>query len=216
MKETFVGHKCKLLNSEKTGITLELNSWSSENMEEKYSVSFDKENIIERITKDHIFFEVKVSKTDFFQRLIRDIQSSEGKTREFASAILCDFLEFDIADLDLDILKRGIEKLIGQITIEENINSEHKLVEGLFEFIWSKKISSSEEIELLERLTEIDKYYIWSYLGGEIIEDIKSYNSKKLSEYYSENIEKWKEKDIQLYGKEKAEKYYNGINKTSG
>jgi len=216
MRETFIGHKINLLNSEKTGITLELNSWSSENMEEKYSVSLDKENVIERITKDQLSFGEKVSKTDFFQRLIRDIQSSEEKTREFASAILCDFLEFDIADFDLDILELGIEKIIEQITVEENINSEHKLVEGLFEFIWSKKISNSEEIKLLERLTEIDKYYIWSYLGDEIIEDIKSYNSKILSEYYSENIEKWKEKDIQLYGKEKVEKYYSGINKTSG
>ena len=47
MKETFVGHRIKLLNSEKTGITLELSSLSSENMVEKYSVSFDRENIIE-------------------------------------------------------------------------------------------------------------------------------------------------------------------------
>lgn len=201
MKETFIGHKIKLLNSEKTGITIELNSWSSDNMDGKYSVSFDDENIIEGITKDKIFLGEKVSKTVFFKRLIRNIQSSEEKTREFASSIICDFLEFDIADFDLDILKLGIEKIIRQITIEENVNSEHKLVEGLFEFIWSKKLSKKEETELLERLTEIDKYYIWSYLGDEIVKDIKSYDSKKLSEYYSKNIEKWKEKDIQLYGK---------------
>ncbi|MEO0900346.1 MAG: hypothetical protein AAFY71_28310 [Bacteroidota bacterium] len=204
MKETFIGHKCKILNSEKTGITLELNSWSSENFIEKYSVSFDKENVIERITEDHLSFGEKVSKTEFFQRLIRDIQESDETTREFASAILCDFLEFDIADFDTNTLKLGIEKIIGQITVEENINAEHKLVEGLFEFIWSKKLSDNEEIELLERLTEIDKYYIWSYLGDEIVEDIESYKSEKLTKYYSENIEKWKEKDIHLYGKEKS------------
>ena len=216
MIETFIGHKIKLLNSDKTGITLELNSWSSDNMEEKYSVSLDKENVIERIKEDRLSFGEKVSKTDFFQRLIRDIQVSDEKTREFASAILCDFLEFDIADFDPNTLKLGIEKIIGQITVEENINAEHKLVEGLFEFIWSKKLSNSEEIELLERLTEIDKYYIWSYLGDEIVEDIESYKSEKLTKYYSENIEKWKEKDIHLYGKEKTEKYYNKLNKTSG
>ena len=83
MKETFIGHKCKLLNSERTGITLELNSWSSENMVEKYSVSFDKENNIERITENLLSFGEKISKTDFFKRLIRDIQASEEKTREF-------------------------------------------------------------------------------------------------------------------------------------
>lgn len=204
MKETFIGHKCKILNSEKTGITLELNSWSSENFIEKYSVSFDKENVIERITQDHLFFGEKVSKTEFFQRLIRDIQESDDTTRKFASAILCDFLEFDIADFDTNTLKLGIEKIIGQITVEENINTEHKLVEGLFEFIWSKKLPDNEEIGLLERLTEIDKYYIWSYLGDEIVEDIESYKSEKLTKYYSENIEKWKEKDIHLYGKEKS------------
>ena len=212
MKETFIGHKIKLLNSEKTGITLELNSWSSENMAEKYSVSFDRENIIERITENDISFGKKVSKNDFFKRLIRDIQSSEEKTREFASAILCDFLEFEIVDFDLMILNVGIEKIIEQITVEKNINAEHKLVEGLFEFIWHKKISTKAEIELLERLTEIDKYYIWSYLGDEIMEDIKSYDSEKLNQYYSKNIEKWKEKDIQMYGKEKMEEYYNKLN----
>ncbi|PKH52909.1 hypothetical protein CXF68_20365 [Tenacibaculum sp. Bg11-29] len=216
MKETFIGHKFKLLNSEETGITLELNSWSSKNMVEKYSVSFDKENLIERITKDKISFGEKVSKTDFFKRLIRDIQSSGEKTREFASAILCDFLEFDIADFDLNVLKIGIEKVIEQIIVEKNINAEHKLVEGLFEFVWYKRISKKAEIELLERLTEIDKYYVWSYLGDEIKEDLESYNSEKLSQYYSNNIEKWKEKDIQMYGKEKMEKYYAKLNKTSG
>jgi len=216
MKETFIGHKFKILNSGKTGITLELSSSSSENMVEKYSVSFDKENIIERITKDKISFGEKVSKTDFFKRLIRDIQSSDEKTRELASAILCDFLEFDITDFDLNVLKTGIEIVIEQITIEKNINAEHKLVEGLFEFIWHKRISKKAEIGLLERLTEIDKYYVWSYLGDEIKEDIKSYDSEKLNQYYSNNIEKWKEKDIRIYGKEKMEKYYAKLNKTSG
>lgn len=208
MKETFIGYKCKLLNSKKTGITLELNSWGSETMVEKYSVSFDKENTIERITEDHLSFGEKVSKTDFFLRLIRDIQVSDEPTREFASAILSDFLELNIENFNLDTLKLGIEKIIEQITIEENINSEHKLVEGLFEFIWSKKLSNNEEIELLERLTEIDKYYICSYLGDEIVEDIESYKSEKLTKYYTENIEKWKEKDIHLYGKDKTENYY--------
>ena len=216
MKETFIGNKCKLLNSEKTGITLELNSWSSENMEEKYSVSFDVENIIQRITENQLSFGEKISKADFFKQLVRDIQVSDEPTREFASAILCDFLEFDIADFDLNTLKLGIEKIIKQLTTEKNANVEQKLAEGLFEFIWHKRLSKKEEIELLERLTEIDSYQVWSYLGDEIVEDLKSYNSKRLNKYYSENIEKWKEKDIQLYGKEKAEKYYNEQNKTSG
>ena len=167
MKETFIGHKCKLLNSEKTGITLELNSWSSENMMEKYSVSFDKENNIERITENQLSFGEKISKTDFFKRLIRDIQASEEKTREFASAILCDFLEFDIADFDLNILKLGIEKIIEQLKTEKNANAEQKLAEGLFEFIWSEKLNKKEELKLLERLTEIDSYHICQYLDDE-------------------------------------------------
>lgn len=213
MQDTFIGHKIKLLNSERTGIALGLDSWSSENMVKKYSVSFDNENIIERITEDNISFGEKVSKTDLFNRLIRDIQASDQKTREFASAILCDFLEFDISDFDLNTLKFGIDKIIEQIKVEENINSEHKLVEGLFEFIWQKKMQNKEEVELLERLTEIDKYYVWSYLGDEIVEDIESYESKKIHDYYSKNIEKWKEKDEQMYGKEKMEEYYKKINK---
>ncbi len=167
MKETFIGHKCKLLNSEKTGITLELNSWSSENMVEKYSVSFDKENNIERITENQLSFGEKISKTDFFKQLIRNIQASEEKTREFASAILCDFLEFDIADFDVNILKLGIEKIIEQLKTEKNANAEQKLAEGLFEFIWSEKLNKKEELKLLERLTEINSYQICQYLDDE-------------------------------------------------
>lgn len=167
MKETFIGHKCKLLNSEKTGITLELNSWSSENMLEKYSVSFDKENNIQRITENQLSFGEKISKTVFFKRLIRDIQSSEEKTREFASVILCDFLEFDIIDFDLNTLKLGIEEIIKQLKSEKNANTEQKLAEGLFEFIWSEKLNKKEELKLLERLTEIDSYQICQYLNHE-------------------------------------------------
>ena len=201
MKETFIGHKFKLLNSEKTGITLEVSSWSSENMAEKYSVSFDKENIIERITEDRISFGEKVSKTDFFKRLIRDIQTSDEKTREFASAILCDFLESDISDFDFKDLKLGIEKIIERITVEKNVNAEHKLVEGLFEFIWHKKLSKKAEVELLERLTEIDSYQIWSYLEDELEDDYETLGSEKLKEYYIENKPKWDEKNKFLYDK---------------
>jgi hypothetical protein len=167
MNKKLIGHKFKLVNSEKTGITLELNSWSSENMVEKYSVSFDVESKIERITEDQISFGEKVSKTDFFKRLIRDIQSTEEKTREFASGILCDFLEFDIADFDLKTLKLGIEKIIEQLTTEKNVNAEQKLAEGLFEFIWSEKLIKKEELALLESLTEIDSYQICHYLDNE-------------------------------------------------
>ena len=209
MTETFIGHKIKLLNSEKTGITLELNSLSSENMVEKYSVSFDRENIIERITENNISFGEKVSKTDFFKRLIRDIQASEEKTREFASGILCDFLEFDIADFDLYILELGIKKIIEQLKIENNTNAEQKLAEALFEFIWQEKISINQKTILLEKLTEINSYSVWSYLGDELEEDIEKCNSQKLKKYYTENIQKWKEKDEKMYGKEKMEEYYN-------
>jgi hypothetical protein len=213
MKETFVGHRIKLLNSEKTGITLELSSLSSENMVEKYSVSFDRENIIERITENNISFGEKVSKIDFFERLIKNIQASEEKTREFASEILCDFLEYDIADFDLNILEIGIEKIIGQLKQENNANIEQKLAEAIFEFIWHEKMSNNQKTELLEKLTEINSYSVWSYLGDELEEDIEKYNSQKLKKYYTENIQKWKEKDEQMYGKEKMEEYYNKLNK---
>lgn len=212
MNEEFIGHKLKIKNSKKTGITLQIDSSSCKNLARKYVVSFDIEKKIEPIKQENISFGEKISKVDFFNRLIRDIQSSEENTREFATAILCDFLEFDIVDFDLKILNIGIEKIIKQIKVEKNINAEHKLVEGLFEFIWHKKISIKTEIELLERLTEIDKYYVWSYLGDEIQEDIKSYDSEILNQYYSKNIEKWKEKDIQMYGTEKMEEYYKKLN----
>lgn len=207
MEKTYIVHKCKVLDSGKTGVSIVFNNERSKSIE-KYLVSFDEKNIIERIKKDDISFGEKISKIDFYKRLIRDIQASDEQTREIASEILCYFLEVNIVDLNLDVLKPGIEQIIKQITAESNINSEHKLVEGLFEFIWSKKLSKKEETELLERLTEIDKYYVWSYLGDEIVEDIASYNSKKLTEYYLANLEKWKERDIRMYGREKTEKYY--------
>ncbi len=213
MQETYIGHRIKFLNSETTGITLEISGMSSENMVEKYSVSYDDEDKIERVTQDQLIIGEKISKTDFFKRLIKNIQSINEQTREYASSILCDFLEFDIQNFNMEALKNGIEIIIEQIKIEKNINVEHKLVEGLFEFIWHKKITIFKEVELLERLTLIDKYYIWSYLGDEITENIESYNSLKLSDYYSKNIEKWKEKDIQMYGIDKMNEYYNKLKK---
>ncbi|MFD1552545.1 hypothetical protein DNU06_17055 [Putridiphycobacter roseus] len=216
MDKTFIGHKAKLLNPDMDGIVLQMNSWSSEKMVPKYAISLDNDIKIVRVAEDNISFGEKVSDEMYFNRILRDIQSGEELTREHASEVLCDFLEFEIENIDLSLLKSGIQKIIEQIKVENNINAEHKLVEGLFEFIWHKKISKKAEIDLLERLTEIDKYYVWSYLGDEITEDIKSYNSGKLNDYYSKNIEKWKEKDIQMYGKEKMGEYYAKLNKTSG
>ncbi|WP_157961043.1 hypothetical protein [Lutibacter citreus] len=155
------------MNSKKTGIILELNGWCSENMVEKYTVSFDSESSIERIAEEYISFGDKVSDIDFFNRLIRDIQSPNDKTRKFASKILCDFVEFEILEFDLNILKLGIEKIIEQIEIEKNVNIEKILVEGLFEFICSEKLTKQEEIELLERLTEINSSQICAYLDEE-------------------------------------------------
>jgi hypothetical protein len=177
MNENLIGHKVKLLNSERTGITLELNNLGIEN----YSVSFDNEKIIERINKKNLSFGDEVSKVVFFKRLIRDIRVSEEKSREFASSILCDFIEFDIDDFDLNILKLGIEKIIEQLKRETNINAEQKLAEGLFEFIWSEKLNKKEELELLERITEIDSYHICHYLDVEDylkIQKVKEYVEK--------------------------------------
>ena len=193
MKETLIRHKFKLLNSERTGITLELSSFSSENMVQKYSVSFDKENTIERITESNISFGEKVSETDFFNRLLRDIQSSDEKTREIASNILYGFLEFEIELFDLSLLKIGIEILINQVKIETNPNTESNLVYGLFEFIWWEKISKKETVSLLEKLIEIDSFYIWSFLESELEEDLEKFNSEKLNNYYSINRPKWNE-----------------------
>ena len=141
MNKTFIGHKAKLLNSETRGIILQMNSWSSENMVEKYAISLDNYIKIERVTEDNISFGEKVSDETYFNRIIRDIQSEEELTREYATEILCDFIEFEIENIDLNLLKLGIDKIIEQIKVENNINAEHKLVEGLFEFIWHKKIS---------------------------------------------------------------------------
>jgi len=213
MQNIDTGNKIKFVNSEETGISLMVSSRSVENFIEKYSISYDNEIKIESVTKDQITIGEKISKQDFFFRLIRDVQSTEEQTREFAAEILCHFLEFGISDFELETLKIGVEKIVNQIKVENNINVEQKLAEGLFEFIWHKKLSNKDEVELFERLTEIDKYYVWSYLGSEIMEDIKSYNSKKLNEYYSLNFKKWKERDIRLYGKEKMEEYYRKLKK---
>jgi len=199
MNKTFIGHKAKLLNSETRGIILQMNSWSSENMVEKYAISLDNDIKIERVTEDNISFGEKVSDETYFNRIIRDIQSEEELTREYATEILCDFIEFEIENIDLNLLKLGIDKIIEQIKVENNINAEHKLVEGLFEFIWHKKISKKAEIDLLERLTEIDKYYVWSYLGDQLEDELDNYQSDKLYKYYSENKNKWDEKNKSLY-----------------
>ena len=195
MKKIFIGHKVKLLNSEQEGITLQINSWSSENMVEKYAVSLDNEIKIKRIIEKNISVGEQVSNKIYFDRLIRDIQSQDELTRIFASEILCDFLEFEIDKFDLQLLEIGIERIISQIRIEKNIKTEQKLVEGLFEYIWQKKTSKKVKIELLERLTKIDSYYIWSYLGDELEGDYENLSSQILNKYYKENKTKWAEKN---------------------
>jgi hypothetical protein len=103
----------------------------------------------------------------FFERLIRDIQSLDEKTREYASSILCDFLEFEIEDFNSAVLKTGIEKVISQLKLEKDSSIGQKLAEGIFEFIQSKKLTPKEEIKILERLTEIESYYLYDYLDDE-------------------------------------------------
>jgi len=213
MSDTFIGHQIKLKKLEKTGIILELNKLSTEKFVEKFLISYDDESIIERINSEEIIIGEMVHKTIFFNRILRDIQSTNDLTREYASSILCDFLEFDIKDFKIEELIIGVETIINQVKVENNINVEHKLVEGLFEFIWHKKLDKTKEVELLERLTKIDKFYIWSYLGDEILEDIDNYNSKILSDYRTKNFDKWKEKDIEIYGLEKTTEYYNKLKK---
>jgi hypothetical protein len=218
MNEKLIGHKLKLVNSEKTGITLQINSLSTENFVEKYSVSFDNEKIIERIRAENISFGEEVSKIDFFNRLIRDIQSIDEKTKEYASEILCDFLEFDITDFELKNLKIGIEKIIEQLKIEKNVNVEQKLTDGLFEFICHNKMSKKAEVELLERLTEIESYQIWSYLEDELEDNYEKLGSEKLKKYFIENKPKWNEKNDSIYGKKSVLDKVKSIftKKTSG
>lgn len=108
-----------------------------------------------------------MSKIEFFKRLLRDIQSNDDLTRIYASEILCDFLEFDIENFDLLTLKYGLSKSVDQLNVENNFDVEQKLAEGLFEFIWSNKMSKDETREFLIKLTTTNSIQVSSYLNDD-------------------------------------------------
>lgn len=141
MNKTYIGYKFELLNSNKTGITLSLHSVNNKNSNDHLLLSFDNENKIETLSTEEISIGANISQSEIFNRLVKHIQSTDQRTREIASEMISNFMEFDTENFDNQLLQLGVEMMIDQIIIEENINVEHKLVEGIFEFIWSKKLS---------------------------------------------------------------------------
>ena len=159
-----VGVQAELTKTNQKGITLLISKISTENWKEKYSFSFDDDVKIERISIEDVKLNEEVPKTIFFERLLRDIQSKEDQTRIYASEILCDFLEFDIEDFDLPTLKSGLDKSIDQLKVESNFDVEQKLAEGLFEFIYSNKMTKDEKREFLIKLTSTNSLQVCNYL----------------------------------------------------
>ena len=160
-----IRHRFELKNSNQTGVVLFSGKILSEHW--KYTVSFDKTNRVERVLLHEVIIKNEVSKTDYFERLILNIQSGEEITRVFASDILCDFIEFNSIDLDLKTLQKGIEIVIKQLKEEKNIDVEQKLIESIFEFIWLEKMSSEEKKDLLILLTKIESTTICGYIDDE-------------------------------------------------
>ena len=165
--EYSIRHRFEMKKNNQKGIILSSSKILSENWIEKYTISFDEINKIERIPVDEVVIKNEISKTEFFERLILNIQSEDETTRIFASDILCDFIEFDSMDFDFKKLQKGITIVIQQLKKEKNIDAEHKLTESIFEFIWLEKMSNEEKKDLLIQLVAIDSIKICTYIEDE-------------------------------------------------
>ncbi|KAA9345794.1 hypothetical protein [Adhaeribacter soli] len=191
-----VSQRVVLVTTKETGITLSSSKMLSENWVEKFTVSLDDSEKIERVRISDVLIKEKVSVQDYFKRLIRDIQSPDERTREYASEVLCNFIEFNSAGFDLNLLKSGVESIVKQLRTEKNSDVELKLAEGLFEFVWYGQLQMEEEISLLERLTEIDSFHIWNYMNDEDYMKIS-----KVKQYIEMNKNKWQSRYDNIYKK---------------
>ena len=142
----------------------------------KAQFSYDNKIEIDSINLSELNIGELRSDNESLSRLLRDINSTSEQTREWASEILCNFIEEAGADIELDTLQSAVNKMVDRITIEDNWKVGQKLGEGIYEFICLQKIDKTAELELIKKLALLDKDFLYSYLDDEEYLQIKEVN----------------------------------------
>jgi hypothetical protein len=133
----------------------------------KIQFSLDHSCNIQLITSKEITITGICDDAIFMERLIRDIYSEDLKSRQWASDVLCDFIEFNGEELELDLLNKSVDKMVERLSIENDYEVEQKLSEGLFEFLCLEKLTQKEEQKLVIELANLNKEVLFSYLNHE-------------------------------------------------
>jgi hypothetical protein len=154
----------------------------------KIQFSLDHSSNIQLITSKEITITGICDDTVFLERLIRDIYSEDLKTRQWASLVLCDFIEFNGEELELDLLNKSIDKMVERLSIENDYEVEKKLSEGLFEFLCLEKLTQKDEQKLVIQLANLNKEVLFCYLNNEEyaqIPEVKAFINRVSKEFKS-------------------------------
>ncbi len=133
----------------------------------KVQFSLDNNTLIQLATSNDLLIIGNCDNNTFLERLVRDIYAEDLETRQWASEILCYFIESNGSELDFDLLTYSVNKMIERLSIEDNYDVEQKLSEGIFEFIWLEKLTKEKERNLIIQLAGINKDTLFCYLDDE-------------------------------------------------
>ena len=171
-----IGHIAIIKSTSESGLILgEINvnntGWKSQ-------FSYDDKLLIVRLSMEEFTIGELTSDEIILERLSRDIHSDFLQTRQWASEMLCNFIEESGAYIDFEFLKVSINKIVDRLSIEDVDDVGQKLSEGIFESICLQKLEKSAELELVKKLANLDKDYLYTYLDDEEylgLEEVKEF-----------------------------------------
>jgi hypothetical protein len=103
-----------------------------------------------------------------FENILENIYSENSEQRLSNAEELCWFVENYYDNLEFELLKKSIYRLIEIIDIEEDPSVGYKLGETIFEFLWLEKLSKIEEELIIQKLVKLKTMWIFpSYLDQE-------------------------------------------------
>jgi hypothetical protein len=133
----------------------------------KVQISLDNESIIQLLNPNDYTLLGYCDNQIFLDRLIRDINSQDLKTRQWTTETLCYYIETTGSDIELQLLSNSINKMINRLAIETDYDVQQKLSEGIFEYIWLEMLNKEEEQDLIIKLAKMDKDTLFCYLDDE-------------------------------------------------
>ena len=150
----------------------------------KVAFSYDKSAEIIIIESNQIQILNIIDNEEFVNRLSRDINSKDEKTREISSEVLCYFIEFFGNLINYEFLENVVLQMLQRLKIENNYDVQQKLIEGIIEYIWFENIEEEHRQNIISDLAKLDNELLFPYFEDEDYkkyEDVNIYLSKRIS-----------------------------------